>query len=42
MYGGIKLMAKLIISAFPGVGKSYFQKHHSDRKILDSDSSEFS
>lgn len=32
----------LIISGFPGVGKSYFKDNNNDLIILDSDSSNFS
>lgn len=32
----------LIISGFPGVGKSYFKNNNSKLTILDSDSSNFS
>ena len=32
----------LVISAFPGMGKSYISRHSEGQKILDSDSSQFS
>lgn len=36
-------MSTLIISAFPGCGKTYYFNHHRDGiKVLDSDSSQFS
>jgi hypothetical protein len=35
-------MNTLIVSGFPGVGKSYFTKEKNSNKILDSDSSSFS
>lgn len=34
---------KIVISAFPGVGKTYFKQHYADgTKVLDSDSSQYS
>lgn len=35
-------MNTLIVSGFPGVGKSYFTKEINSNKVLDSDSSSFS
>lgn len=35
-------MKTIVISAFPGVGKTYFMQNNKDIKILDSDSSEYS
>ncbi len=32
----------IVVSAFPGMGKSYIAKHSDGKKVLDSDSSQFS
>ena len=34
-------MKTVVISAFPGVGKTYFMQNNKDIKILDSDSSDY-